>query len=794
MGTPASLTGSMRLITFLFCGCLLLVVIRCSLISSSKLELCVNRGSANEEDTLESGVTCKEKIVVALTVNSGQGETQTVEAQLNSMIDENGKEVIPSSPIRITVTKTAVVALYPLIYDFTSLHQLVENSKLIDVGSDGISIDPDSICWDAVDGRKGYACPFDPTAPLGSRGNPRIPNFGEPPQLGLYCLHQGEKLWWHAFHIQPPQLVYGITVRIKQQGTTKDSWIDMAVIDLSPSKRIGRSDDGNILASILGDFASTTSLPLFESKMLFVPALPTTHSIVKEGSASYMFIEKNKVNKDGTTCNTIGTYLEAFLSEPGACRKFRGSCIQFQLANAYALDKDRKRKNEVGEFFVSNYGNFKRIVKDDSEKYYLSMDVGGFLNSVITLELNADNMKFITNVGMGEIVRAGVEDFEALSKNGLLAIVIQNTGSIIADFELSVADCSKGINPVESIITTLEPRYYEALNFTITSRTALTEDHSCTVTMTNSLAEVLDVVTVYFSTESVEVSKGAQSNSLGGGGLGNSGSFGGWQNSNCSAGCPWYNIFCSTQCQETGSGNGGFGGGGNLLPSVPGLGDLGLASLFPSGTGLSQLVSLLIVVAIIVAIIIVVVVIGFIAIQIMCTPAGRLCMRLMFRPLRYCLCHCFRWQGGKRNEQRYYAQVPAHENDRYYQDPPLLPMALPMGHPAGQSRNHWREAYMNFTDIDYQTQCSLHLAYVGPCFSIRGRLNINSLLFHIPEGFRLQKKKFQPPADRGNEQAMNRLYPMRVPIPLDHSLLDTPLHPSDIDNICTLYPEYPVIN
>ncbi len=48
--------------------------------------------------------------------------------------------------------------------------------------------------------------------------------------------------------------------------------------------------------------------------------------------------------------------------------------------------------------------------------------------SIITLEIVADDIKFITNLGKGSIDFASINDFEAHSGNGILVMQISNTG------------------------------------------------------------------------------------------------------------------------------------------------------------------------------------------------------------------------------------------------------------------------------------------------------------------------------------------------------------------------------
>ena len=51
------------------------------------------------------------------------------------------------------------------------------------------------------------------------------------------------------------------------------------------------------------------------------PSLPLTHTLVLEGTTSWMFIDKERVTLDGTECNKIGVGYSAFKHENNACEK-----------------------------------------------------------------------------------------------------------------------------------------------------------------------------------------------------------------------------------------------------------------------------------------------------------------------------------------------------------------------------------------------------------------------------------------------------------------------------------------
>lgn len=77
----------------------------------------------------------------------------------------------------------------------------------------------------------------------------------------------------------------------------------------------------------------------------------------------------------------------------------------------------------------------------------LNQELSGSMSTMITIEMNADNIAFKTNLGKGKIVTARIGNFESLSGNGVFAASVNNTGSYSAEFILSFS-CSANVNPI----------------------------------------------------------------------------------------------------------------------------------------------------------------------------------------------------------------------------------------------------------------------------------------------------------------------------------------------------------
>jgi hypothetical protein len=53
---------------------------------------------------------------------------------------------------------------------------------------------------------------------------------------------------------------------------------------------------------------------------------------------------------------------------------------------------------------------------------------------LLSLELAADNLQFVTYKSSGKILFAKIETFEAFSRQGKLTILIQNTGVVASTY------------------------------------------------------------------------------------------------------------------------------------------------------------------------------------------------------------------------------------------------------------------------------------------------------------------------------------------------------------------------
>ena len=89
------------------------------LISSSEIQMCAKTSSTNDPILAGSGSPCKKKMVIAMTLTSGQGPTDKLYASIEYVANKSSATTRREkllNPYRISVSKSDVMVHYPLIY------------------------------------------------------------------------------------------------------------------------------------------------------------------------------------------------------------------------------------------------------------------------------------------------------------------------------------------------------------------------------------------------------------------------------------------------------------------------------------------------------------------------------------------------------------------------------------------------------------------------------------------------------------------------------------------------------
>ena len=118
---------------------------------------------------------------------------------------------------------------------------------------------------------------------------------------------------------------------------------------------------------------------------------------------------------------------------------------------------------------------------------------------MITLEVYADDIRFITNRSPGQIVYARVAGFEALSGDGVVSVAVINTGGVESMYSISF-ECSTFIHPLGTREGTIAPGRSWRTEQTIRTEYQLGADNWCITTLHDSLGAQIDQKNVTFKT------------------------------------------------------------------------------------------------------------------------------------------------------------------------------------------------------------------------------------------------------------------------------------------------------
>jgi hypothetical protein len=349
-----------------------------------------------------------------------------------------------------------------------------------------------------------------------------------------------DDLWYNAFEIGLGETTYKLSLTVSFYNKTTNLQVDETAI-LSPQSTVASSADGQVLGQIVGDLASFKAAPVLADNLFFYPSYPPSHPRVQEGYAGSMVLDKLKVDLTGASPNKVGVSFLGFQSQANACGSTAGSGLQNQLEDYYQADKDRVTRGLAPRSFASRFGN-DYVRRGDGERF-LSYKTEFPGNTVVSLSINADSIAFVTNNSPGKISAAYVLEFESLSKNGVMHVLVSNIGAIAADFYVSVIECTPNILPVLEQKRSIGVYRSIWVDFAIVSTVELgSVDNRCIVELKDSLFQVQDRVVVYFNTSDLVQDAGAQAGNAPNNSAGSS-SVGAGPVTSCS-GCGYFDVPC----------------------------------------------------------------------------------------------------------------------------------------------------------------------------------------------------------------------------------------------------------
>lgn len=220
-----------------------------------------------------------------------------------------------------------------------------------------------------------------------------------------------------------------------------------------------------------------------------------------------MFIRGEDITFDGTECNKIGASYTALRGQNNKCQMQPKSCFKNQLEDRYNEDIKRTSQGKSPLHFIEQYGNFSMILS--SNVTYLQLGMQGRYSSLVTLEVNGDSLRYVTNLSDGKIDYAYLPNFEALSGDGELETQISNIGNVAAQYILGIL-CDDGVSPLGAQTVSLKAMESKILNFDIQVESTDSNEYFCNITLYNSIGSVVDSYPIYFNTTTRHTDTGTQ--------------------------------------------------------------------------------------------------------------------------------------------------------------------------------------------------------------------------------------------------------------------------------------------
>ncbi|CAI5526353.1 unnamed protein product [Closterium sp. Naga37s-1] len=440
-----------------------------------------------------------------------------------------GTERRLADPVKITVVKTPVYAVYPLTF-LQSFNGRPYEVVVTTTGCRDGAYDSDPTCgWflypdgSRVPNSQGFCCSCsggDTWKDSIGLDNPQQFRadldcslwrqklfFGGVPSSS-HCLRFNDT-WYPTYRIGVASLVFQIQITISK--LLSDSHEQETLI-LSPTAPVAVNPSQSLSATLVGDFLTYTQLPNLSDRLLSVPLQPgsPTFGRFTSDTSGWLLVDKERYSLDGSECSKVGTSFSAFRFEPDRCQRSVGSCLSNQLLDFAQEDAQRVAQGLDPIHALSSLGPITTL-ESPNGSLSIALVVTQRLNSLITLEIAADDVTFIKNRSPGRIVSVAVPLFEAMSSEGRVNIRIANNGSLDADFTLTIQNCSSGVLPIPAQERSIAAGATTSFTFLLQLQDSLASQRSCLVVLYDAISSVADVAPLAFTTNATVDNRGAQS-------------------------------------------------------------------------------------------------------------------------------------------------------------------------------------------------------------------------------------------------------------------------------------------
>jgi hypothetical protein len=136
------------------------------------------------------------------------------------------------------------------------------------------------------------------------------------------------------------------------------------------------------------------------------------------------------------------------------------------------------------------------------EKLHISYQVPEMQDSLITLTMKADDLRFITNVAPGRIIVGTITDFEALGGNpGIMVVRIVNEGCIAAKFSVG-ANCNSAIVKMPTFERSVAPGNVWSVSYDVHTTSDASAENWCNMVLYDATGQLTDELNSTFATNS----------------------------------------------------------------------------------------------------------------------------------------------------------------------------------------------------------------------------------------------------------------------------------------------------
>lgn len=343
-------------------------------------------------------------------------------------------------------------------------------------------------------------------------------------------------LWYAGYSIGAASVAYTVELDVVSCSGA-DSTCTSTTLKLSPTApALCYDPTGNVIASgsgaqdclieasLEGDLAAFEDTPTLSNLLLFIPstcALADSECIRRLGESSerWMLLDRADVSITGDDCNKVGVGYSAFSIQPSGCSAKAGECLKNQLETYYQADAYADAAGRAGQYWVKYHtmgGPFNPKIQGSSGAS-MEFVTNRFQKSLITLKQRADRFAYVRRVVPGQIVDAFVSDFQAMSGDGLLSVLVISAGKVPGDFTLT-ADCGSNFVPLVAKQFSLQPPPNAGSSRTCEWQLSTTSTSAgqffCDVRLLNSQGIVTDTALVNVTVTAQQIDQGAQGGNL----------------------------------------------------------------------------------------------------------------------------------------------------------------------------------------------------------------------------------------------------------------------------------------